>query len=144
MKKWMILLLVGLLLVQLQPRASSAPQFEVLPIFTPVSLQYEAEIHQGEEPVDIRKLLQILPELEQKLEGSEVSKEDLLRLNEQRQRMLQLRNRRHELNIAMMEGAISVLSELNEEQWAFIQSNRDRMQAEIEADIMERLLHRLD
>ena len=137
-----MVIIVGLLLgiiIQIIPNLSSKEKFEVMPIFTPVSLQYEKAYQEGKKPKRIPDMMRILQEIDSKNMDSKMVET----LKKERMEMLRLRNERHELNIKMMENSISVLSELTPEQWEFVQSNRDEIQSKIELDILEQLLQDL-
>jgi len=142
MRALLIIVLTISLLLQLVPLWQGDEHFEVMPIFTPVSLQYEKHIRDGEKPVNIASAMEILPELERKAERGEVNKQDFLRFRENREKMLELRNKRHELNISMMTVAVEIAQELQPEQWNIIQSQRDSIQAKVEMEIFDDLLRR--
>ena len=116
---------------------SEHSRFEVMPIFTPVSLQYENAC-QGKSPKH-PNLVKFLENIDQQNPEPAVVE----RLKKERIELLQLRNERHDLNIKMMENSISLLSDLTPEQWDFIQSNRDKIQSKIELDILEQLIQEL-
>ena len=125
------------LILQWIPRFQERMYFSTMPIFTPVSLQYEKQMRNGEEPLNIRQAMSILPRLEDLVRQGKVREKDLLKFKEDRQKMLDLRNKRHELNIEMMELAVDIVGELTTEQWEIIQSQRDALQAEVEMAIFD-------
>ena len=138
--------LVALLLclvVQWLPRMQPGVQFSTMPIFTPVSLQYEKELRNGEAPLNIREAMSILPQLERLASQGNIRQQDLLKFKEDRKTMLELRNKRHELNIEMMELAVAIVSDLSKAQWDVIQSQRDALQAEVEMEMFDDALRRL-
>ena len=59
-----------------------------------------------------------------------------------RMKMLELRNQRHALNVQLMEAGVGILERLTPEQWEFVQSQRDSIQATHETKAMERLLEK--
>ena len=129
------------LVCQLIPYAEQGPSFSVMPIFTPVSLQYEKQIRQGQAPLNIRQAMGILEDLE-RTPTSSVSVEDLRSLKENRSKILDLRNERHTLNVEMMRLSIEIVRELEPEQWEIIQSQRDAIQSKVEMEAFDRLLQR--
>lgn len=138
-----IIIIMGLLLgicVQMIPSLSSEETFEVMPIVTPVSLQYEKEYLGEKQPRSLPDITQVL----QRINDKNVDSTTLAQLKKERLEMLDLRNQRHELNIKMMENAVEILSELTPEQWDFIQSNRDEIQSKIELDVLEKVLQDLE
>ena len=134
---------IGLILgifLQIGSYLSTDTRFEVMPVFTPVSLQYEQKLLGGEKPKRMPDVMRFLKDTPAK----NIDRVQLEALKKEREELLRLRNERHELNIKMMENSISILSALHPEQWDFIQSNRDEIQARIELDIMEQLLQEAD
>jgi hypothetical protein len=138
-----IVCLVCCFLGQLILRFSPQEHFSVMPIFTPVSLQYEKQMRGGEQPLNIRQAMRILERLEQQQINGKVQEQDLLALQKTRLQMLEYRNRRHELNIEMMHLAVEVVQVLNQQQWEVIQSQRDAIQAKIELQTFDNLLRKL-
>ena len=135
-------LIVALLIaitLQLLPYFSGKDSFEVMPIFTPVSLQYEEVLQEGDVPEKNPDILEVVGQLD--LENTDLK--DVQKLKNERAAMLKLRNERHELNILMMNNGIEVLGELSPEQWSFVQSNRDAIQERIELDILEKMIQNL-
>ena len=136
---FIILGLIAGIIIQLCPYFSEHSRFEVMPIFTPVSLQYENAYQEGKKPKTLPNIIQILENIDQQnLDPTAVEV-----LKKERIELLKLRNERHDLNIKMMENSISLLSDLTPEQWDFIQSNRDKIQSKIELDILEQVLQEL-
>ena len=64
-------------------------------------------------------------------------------LQNNRERMLALRQDRHRLNVEMMDLAILLTQTLNSNQWEFVQANRDMLVAESELGTYEIILERL-
>ena len=73
------------------------------------------------------------------MDPTKVSKTDYAQFVADRLRMLELRNRRHALNVQLMEAGVGILETLTPEQWEFIQSQRDSIQATHETKEMEKL-----
>jgi hypothetical protein len=125
---------------------SSGSGFATLPIFVPVSLEYERQMRAargqaagrgGEEAVSLARALAdetLDPALAPAIE----------RLRDTRARLLDARGRRHALNIALMDVGVSVAAALTPEQWAAIHMRRDALRARTEADVFGRLLKRLE
>jgi len=143
MRLVVVIALVVSLLLQLIPRWQADARFEMMPIFTPVSLQYEQQLRQGTAPLNIRQAMMVLEDIDEKIDRGTVEEKDLLQLRENRKKMLEFRNRRHDLNIAMMNLAVEIVQELDPEQWNIIQSQRDAIQAKVEMEIFDDLLRRL-
>jgi hypothetical protein len=57
--------------------------------------------------------------------------------------MLELRNRRHTLNIALMDVGVAIAKELSPAQWQQVHMQRDALRGRAEADVLERVLNRL-
>jgi hypothetical protein len=131
-------LLIAIIL-QLTPYFLERTSFEVMPIFTPVSLQYEKMLQEGKSPEESPDILEVV----QRLDFENTDPKDVKELKEQRRIMLSLRNERHELNIKMMNNGIEVLGELSPEQWSFVQSNRDAIQQKIELDVLEKTIQKI-
>ena len=144
MKEWLILavLLAGFS-VQLISWAPTGTVFATMPIFTPVSLQYEQEIRGDGKPLNIREAMAEVERLSRSSAKGTLSSSAIRNLRQTRTRMLELRNQRHELNIEMMDLAVEIVDELSPPQWAVVQSQRDAIQAKVEMDIFERLLERV-
>ena len=141
MKKIIILLLIMGIIIELSTLSKQKEGFEILPIFTPVSLQYEKELRQGKASIDIQKVMKKISALEKK-PSPNIDKQKLRKIQKHRKTMLDLRNERHALNVQMMENGIELLSVLTPEQWDFVQSNRDQIQKKVEMEMLERLLQK--
>lgn len=116
-----------------------------LPIFVPVSLEYEQQMRAargqpsgrgGEEAVELARALLDEP-LDPTLEPA------LTALRDTRARLLDARGRRHALNIALMDVGVAVVSELTPDQWAAIHMHRDELRARTEAEVFDRVLEKL-
>ena len=139
-----LIALVLCLMVQWLARLQPQLHFSTMPIFTPVSLQYEKELREGQAPLNIRQAMSILPHLERLALQGTIRQQDLLKFKENRKKMLDLRNKRHQLNIEMMELAVDIVGDLSKEQWEIIQSQRDALQAEVEMEIFDSALRKLE
>ena len=64
-------------------------------------------------------------------------------LAQTRAQMLELRNRRHTLNIALMDVGIALTAELTPTQWEQVHMQRDALRGRAEADVLERVLEKL-
>lgn len=116
-----------------------------LPIFVPVSLEYEKQMRAargqpagrgGEEAVELARALADEP-LDPSLAPA------LASLRQTRAQLLDARGRRHVLNIALMDVGVAVVSELTPDQWAAIHMHRDDLRARTEAEVFDRVLEKL-
>ncbi len=112
----------------------------VLPILTPVSLEYEKAYRSGEPPVDIHQMMDRIQQVQPT--SSPENSIEVRNFISDRKQMLELRNRRHELNIELMNAGIELISMLNDDQWSLVQSQRDRVKLDKEESLMEELLLR--
>lgn len=137
---WFLVLLMGIQLVTLGklllPEAGVG--VNTMPILTPVSLEYEQAFRAGEEPANLHVIMDAV----RHVNPERVSKAEYEQFVADRQQMLVLRNQRHELNVRLMEAGVALLQTLTPEQWEFVQSQRDAIQAKHEAMSMERLLEK--
>ena len=120
--------------------------FKTLPILVPVSLEHERAARKGAPAVSGEEAIRLAGELLAR-ELTE-DQRSALRLEVEamaatRARMLELRGRRHELNIALMDVGVAVAAELTPDQWAQIHMRRDALRAKAEADTFQRVLERL-
>lgn len=142
--------LVALLLVScgwtVRTLVVTGPGFATLPIFVPVSLEYERQMRSargqpagrgGEEAVALARALTDEAGLDPALAPQVAA------LRDTRERLLDARGRRHALNIALMDVGVAVASELTPEQWAEIHMKRDVLRARTEAEVFDRLLEKL-
>ena len=109
-----------------------------MPILTPVSLAYEEAFRAGREPVD----LHLVMDASRNVDPKKVSQTDVKQFTADRTKMLELRNQRHLLNVRLMDSGVAILENLTPEQWEFIQSQRDSIQASHEVKEMEALLQK--
>ena len=137
---WFLVLLMCIQLVTLGrlllPKAGIG--VNTMPILTPVSLEYEQALRAGEEPANLHAIMDAV----RHVNPERVSKTEYEQFVADRQQMLVLRNQRHELNVRLMESGVELLQTLTPEQWEFVQSQRDAIQAKHEALSMERLLQK--
>jgi hypothetical protein len=114
------------------------PSIRTLPILSPVSLKYEEELRSGKQPANLHAVVnRVLT-----IDPSQVPKEQVQQFMDNRLSMLTLRNERHQLNVRLMESGVSLLETLTPEQWEFVQSQRDQIQATHEMAAMEQLLQK--
>ena len=137
---WLLALLMGIQLVTLGKLIFPETKGGVntMPILTPVSLEYEQALRAGEEPANLHAIMDAV----RHVNPDRVSKAEYEQFVADRQQMLVLRNQRHQLNVRLMEAGVSLLQTLTPEQWEFVQSQRDAIQAKHEAFSMERLLEK--
>ena len=124
------------------------PGLATLPIFVPTSLAYEqamrAERGQpaergGQEAVEIARALLESPSLP----TDPALAAQIAQIRDTRAALLEVRNRRHALNISLMDVGVAVTRELSAAQWDQIHMNRDALRTETEMDVYARLLERL-
>jgi hypothetical protein len=118
------------------------PTHKVLPIFTPVSLEYERAMRKApgrsaDEAVQLATALADEPGLDPALAP------DVARLKELRLRLLDLSNRRHALNTRLMQLGVDLGAELDADQWAVVTMQRDQLRKEKDAAVFDRVLRRL-
>lgn len=112
----------------------------VLPILTPVSLKYEQQARQGEKALNIQQVLHRISEIPPASEPAQQQRLDVLLADYER--MLDLRNQRHQLNVSLMNHGISLVEILSEEQWLWVQSHRDTVKSAREQEQIEQILLR--
>ena len=137
---WILLVLMGIQLVTLGKllRPDSEVHVQTMPILTPVSLEYEHAFRAGEEPAN----LHVVMEAVRHVNPDRVSQAEYEQFAADRLRMLELRNQRHALNVRLMEAGVDLLQTLTPEQWEFVQSQRDAIQAAKEAQSIKQLLEK--
>lgn len=142
--RWMIwggllllLVQIGSLWVVWFPKSS---ENRLLPILTPVSLKYEHQSRQGESPLNVQQVLHRISQISPVAEPVEQQRLDDLLADYDR--MLELRNERHQLNVSLMNHGISLVEVLSEEQWLWVQSHRDTVKAVKEQEQIEQILLR--
>jgi hypothetical protein len=132
--------------VHVRTLLADGPGFATLPIFVPVSLEYERQMRSsrnqpagrgGEEAVTLARALLEEPGLDASLAPR------LETLRATRAKLLDARGRRHALNIALMDVGVAVTKELTPAQWDLIHMKRDALRARTEAEIFDRLLEKL-
>ncbi|MES2639090.1 MAG: hypothetical protein V4850_06390 [Myxococcota bacterium] len=142
----LVALLVASCAWNLRTFVTSGSGFATLPIFVPVSLEYERQMRSargqpsgrgGEEAVALARALTEEPGLDPALAPQVAA------LRATRERLLDARGRRHALNIALMDVGVAVAAELTPEQWAEIHMKRDVLRARTEAEVFDRLLEKL-
>lgn len=141
--------LIGLLFASAIGQAIALRQggsgFATLPIFVPASLKYEQQLRADRnEPAgkgggDAAALAQVL--LNDPAAASVAPQ--LAQLRELRAQLLDARNRRHALNIRMMDVGVAVARELSPAQWDAIHMNRDGLRARSELASYDRLLEKI-
>jgi hypothetical protein len=124
------------------------PGFATLPIFVPASLAHEkamrAERGQpagkgGVEAVELAETLLRDPSVA----GDPTLAAEVQGLSEDRARLLEARNRRHALNIRLMDVGVEVARELTPAQWDAIHMRRDEVRGKAERDLFARLLEKV-
>ena len=117
---------------------SSGVSVSTMPILTPVSLDYEKTMRAGQEPVN----LHLVMDAAKYVDPEKVLKTEYEEFVADRQKMLELRNQRHALNVRLMEAGIKIVQELTPEQWEVVQSQRDKVQAAEEVKTVETILRK--
>ena len=148
--KWNELILAVCLLMtlglQILTRTHRPTNFSVMPIFTPVSLEYEQEMRRLRNQPESFTPQPMLQQLDYLMATERLNHSDsalIEALQNNRDRMLALRQDRHRLNVEMMDLAILLTQVLSSNQWEFIQANRDKLVAESELGTYEIILERL-
>jgi len=137
------------LLVRDQMLARQGASARNLPIFVPVSLEYERAMRRqrnqpvgrgGEQALELVRVL-----LAEPLEPATAAQlEPSIRaLRDSRARLLELRNRRHALNVAMMDLGVALVAELEPGQWEVINAQRDVLRASGDLAAFDQLLESL-
>ncbi len=131
--------------LQLRLLLVRGPGFATMPVFVPVSLEHERAMREargqpagrgGEEALRAAEaLLKSLPDPEK----APSQQQALARLRATREALLAARNRRHALNIALMDVAVEVARELSPEQWDAIHMRRDALRGKAEAELFSRV-----
>ncbi len=125
------------------------PTHETLPLFVPVSLEYEKALRSdrsqpagrgGEEATAVADLLEGM-DLDPATRAAITPHVEALRAA--RQRVLALRNERHQLNVALMEVGVELGTTLDERQWDIVQRGRDAVRGREDAAVFERLQQKL-
>lgn len=113
-------------------------KIRTLPILSPVSLSHEREMRGKQRPLNVHQLMERF----QYVDVERAPQSTMKQFVETRQKMLALRNERHQLNVRLMDSGVSLLQELTDAQWDFVQSQRDAIKAETELAEMNQLLER--
>lgn len=119
--------------------------FATLPIFVPASLKYEQQLRaERRQPAasggaDAAALIEAL----QSDPAAASVAPQLARIRALRASLLDARNRRHALNIRMMDVGVAVARELRPAQWDAIHMNRDGLRARSELASYDRLLEKI-
>lgn len=112
----------------------------MLPILTPVSLKYEKMGRGGQPALNLHQVLERISSIPPSTDPTQqVVLKDLLT---DRDRLLELRNHRHQLNVSLMTQGMNLLAVLTEEQWLWVQSQRDTVRADLEAAQVDQILER--
>mgnify|MGYP004186443701 CR=1 FL=1 len=119
-------------------RPSSDIDVSTMPILTPVSLDYEKAFRSGQEPIN----LHIVMDAARHVDPDRVPKAEYEQFSADRLKMLELRNQRHALNVRLMEAGVDIVQRLTPEQWEIVQSQRDKIQADEEAKMIETILQK--
>ena len=140
-----VALLAAGLGIRLLPPAGT--DFESMPILVPTSLTYEAQLrdarHQppGRGGAEAAELAEAM--LAEGVGADPALAAEIEALRDERARLLVLRDRRHQLNVALMEVGVDVARQLRPDQWRDIVMHRDARRAAADADTFDRLLARL-
>ncbi len=122
-----------------------ARRFAVMPVFVPVSLEHERAMRLergqpvgrgGEEAVDLVRALE-RERLDPATAAAVAPHVETLRRN--REALLELRNERHRLNIALMDVGVAVVRELTPGQWESVHMGRDAARAAADRALFERV-----
>lgn len=147
---------VGLLLVscgvELGMLLADPPTHATLPIFVPVSLEMERGMRAqrgqpagrgGEEAMQVVKALEAVDPATLDDASRSALVTALGTMAQTRAKLLDARNRRHQLNVTLMNVGVDVADELDAAQWDAVQSRRDALRADDDAAVFERVLARL-
>ncbi|RME26600.1 MAG: hypothetical protein D6798_06360 [Deltaproteobacteria bacterium] len=148
---WAVVVLLAVSLgIRLLP--PSGTDFETMPILVPTSLTYEARLREARNQPPGRGGAEAV-ELAEDLLGEDLLAEggggdprlvaEIEALAEERARLLALRDRRHQLNVALMDVGVEVARRLRPDQWHEVVMHRDARRATAEAATFDRLLARL-
>lgn len=121
--------------------------FGTLPIFVPLSLEHERQLRaeraqppgdNGEQAVRVAEGLiarqaALEPTLRPKIEA----------VRDARAKLLDARDRRHALNVRLMDVGVAVTATLTPAQWDSIHMRRDALRAEADAEVFDRVLQKV-
>lgn len=144
----LVVLLVGVLSVIAHAALRGSPPasgLETLPIFVPASLEVEALMRTergqaagrgGLEAADLARAL-----LQERFDDETASRltQPLARLRAARHALLDARDRRHQLNVTLMQAGVRIGRELTPPQWTHVISSRDAVKATEEAALFDAL-----
>jgi hypothetical protein len=131
--------------LQLRLLLQRGPGFATLPVFVPASLEHERAMREargqpagrgGEEALRAAEALLRAPVDPSR---APAQRDALARVRATREALLQARNRRHALNIALMDMAVEVARDLSPEQWDAIHMRRDALRGKAEAELFSRV-----
>ncbi len=156
MNRWWSWCLVGLLLLSLIVQAgflfyrrNSVAGFRTLPILIPVSLEYERAMRAGSpnrllySGEDLLTVLGAMERLDIPPDVAARLGRRLQSLIQARDRLLEAREQRHALNVALMGTGVAVARELQPDQWDYINMHRDQLRGKMEAQVFQRLMEKL-
>jgi hypothetical protein len=121
------------------------PGFATLPILVPVSLEHERALRAARgtpagptaDPARLAQALLAAP-------GTPtVRPEDIAALRDARLGLLDARERRHALNVRLMDVGIDVARQLTPAQWDSVHMHRDALRRDADAALFDRLLTKL-
>lgn len=141
---WLLCLLLALTgLLQLRLLLQPGTGFSTMPLLVPLSLEHEAAMRQGGPPaLDRAQVEALLAELQATPPDPALAAR-IQAFADTRAELLALRNRRHQLNVSLMQTGVGVARVLGPEQWEHLLSHRDAVQAEAEAELLDRVLQEL-
>ncbi|MEN9784875.1 MAG: hypothetical protein RLZZ299_139 [Pseudomonadota bacterium] len=127
------------------PLLRRGPGFATLPILVPVSLEHERALRaQRGQPATVTE---DPARLAQSLLGSPAASRarpgDVAALRDARLGLLDARERRHVLNVRLMDVGVAVARVLTPAQWDAVHMHRDAVRREAEAALFDRVLQRL-
>lgn len=137
-----VLALLGLRLGALHLRPGTG--FSTLPILIPVSLEHEAAGRgaRARAPLDTARVEALLARLEAGPVDPSLAPR-IEALADDRAALLALRDRRHQLNLALMRRGAVVARLLEPAQWEVVVNHRDAARGEAEAAVLDRVLEGL-
>jgi hypothetical protein len=141
---WLVALVQAIAL-GIQFQGDPVTGFATLPIFTPLSPEMEQAMRneRGQPtPISPREALK-RAEAQVRDPDSSVTPTDLRTLSETVEALRAARDRRHGLNVSMMNTAVAVAKELEPNQWAWIHMHRDARDGAHEVDMLDRLRKQL-
>ncbi len=151
LRPWFLaLVLSATVALQLMERCEVATGFSTMPILSPVSPEIESALRKSRgqgTPVNPRRAVRIVQAIEsdKALEGSarKTVGKYLDRAIQTLAALRRARDRRHGLNVEMMEVGVQVSSRLTPAQWASVHLHRDSRDGAAEVQTLERLRARL-